>query len=296
MKRFHRKVSFALFLVVLALTLTACGNRSIISPTVTSRLVTNTPASTATPIQPTKTATFTNTPIPTATATTEPTNTSSPTATSLPESVTIPVPYPNTMHEVTFDPRIWQLNSNVELYEDNLFLTHRSDKTCYITLHLPIGLPHDTKIEVKTVGNLTWRIFPAYNIFVDDEFIFQGFELFGESKGCREAQLEVLASVFQFEHNGPWEACPDAGYLSQLDIGDIAYVGLEPPSPNGVREEAHPDSTILGEIQPGERVEILDGPECNRYWVWWYVRSLETDLEGWTPEGGEGYYWVLPDE
>lgn len=295
MKRFHRKVNFALSLVVLALMLTACASRSTVAPTVTSRPVNNTSAPIATPIQPTKTATFTNTPIPTAIATTEPTNTSSPTATPLPESVTIPVPYPDTLHEVTFDPHIWQLNPNVELYEDNLFITHTSNAACYIALHLPIGVPHDTKIEVKTIGNLTWRIFANF-IFVDDEFIFQGFELFGEDEGCREAQLEVLASVFQFEHNGSWEACPNAGYLSQLDIGDIAYVGLEPPSPNGVREEANPDSTVLGEIQPGERVEILDGPECNRYWVWWYVRSLETDLEGWTPEGGEGYYWVLPEE
>jgi len=91
----------------------------------------------------------------------------------------------------------------------------------------------------------------------------------------------------------PWRACPDAR-LSQLSVGMQAYVSDDPPVPNRVRALPSTDAAIWGWIYPGEKVEVLDGPACSNSWVWWKVRSLETGLTGWTSEGDQNDYWLLP--
>jgi len=91
----------------------------------------------------------------------------------------------------------------------------------------------------------------------------------------------------------PWRACPDAR-LSQLSAGMQAYVSNDPLIPNRAREFPSTDAAIWGWIDPGEKVEILDGPACSNGWVWWKVRSLETGLTGWTSEGDQDAYWLLP--
>ncbi len=90
-----------------------------------------------------------------------------------------------------------------------------------------------------------------------------------------------------------WEACEDR-YLSRLQIGDLAFVSADPPYANTVRAEPGRGETSVGKIQPLEKVEILDGPACADNWVWWKVRSLETDLMGWTSEGDQENYWLIP--
>ena len=50
------------------------------------------------------------------------------------------------------------------------------------------------------------------------------------------------------------------------------------------------------QIQPGERVEILRGPECEDGLTWWEIRSLSSSLKGWTPEGDESTYWLIPED
>ena len=94
---------------------------------------------------------------------------------------------------------------------------------------------------------------------------------------------------------GPWEACTNT-YLSRLHVGDLAFVALDPPLANRVRERPNTTSSILGNIEPGEEIEILGGPACNTRWVWWEVRSLTTDLQGWTAEGDGEDYWLVPLE
>jgi uncharacterized protein YbaR (Trm112 family) len=91
----------------------------------------------------------------------------------------------------------------------------------------------------------------------------------------------------------PWRACPDAR-LSQLSVGMQAYVSNDPPVPNRVRALPNTEARILGWIYSGEKVEVLDGPACANIWVWWKVRSLETGLTGWTSEGDQNDYWLLP--
>ena len=88
-----------------------------------------------------------------------------------------------------------------------------------------------------------------------------------------------------------WKPCQDAP-TSRLKVGDIAYVTKEPPVPNRVRQEPSRTADILGLINPGGSMTILDGPVCADNWVWWKVKNA--DLEGWMAEGDAENYWMIP--
>jgi hypothetical protein len=88
-----------------------------------------------------------------------------------------------------------------------------------------------------------------------------------------------------------WKPCPD-GPTSRLKVGDIAYVTKEPPVPNRVRKEPNRQAEILGLINPGGSMDVLDGPTCADNWVWWKVKNA--DLEGWMAEGDAETYWMIP--
>lgn len=90
-----------------------------------------------------------------------------------------------------------------------------------------------------------------------------------------------------------WEACPGT-YLSRLRIGDQGYISYSPPLANNVREQAGLDAPLIGKLQPGEELLVVDGPECENNWVWWFVRSRKTGLQGWTAEGDRDGYWIVP--
>lgn len=92
-----------------------------------------------------------------------------------------------------------------------------------------------------------------------------------------------------------WNAC-DGAPASRLAVGMRAYVSYVPPLANRVRIEAGTHARILGHIQPGEEITILEGPGCANGWVWWRIRSLETSLTGWTSEGDRNDYWLIPME
>jgi hypothetical protein len=81
---------------------------------------------------------------------------------------------------------------------------------------------------------------------------------------------------------------------SRLRVEAYAYVNPDPPLPNNLRSEAGQDNTLIGEIQPGQAMKILDGPICVDGGFWWKVSPLETDLVGWTTEGDDQNYWLLP--
>jgi RNA polymerase subunit RPABC4/transcription elongation factor Spt4 len=92
---------------------------------------------------------------------------------------------------------------------------------------------------------------------------------------------------------GPWLACPGT-YLSQIQVGDQSYIGFNPPVPNRVRSGPGTNFSIIGSLQNGEQVTVLDGPACADRWVWWIVRSNATGLTGWTAEGDFENYWLIP--
>ncbi|MBN2119007.1 MAG: SH3 domain-containing protein [Anaerolineales bacterium] len=81
---------------------------------------------------------------------------------------------------------------------------------------------------------------------------------------------------------------------SRLRVEAYAYVNPDPPLPNNLRSEAGQANTLLGEIQPGQAMKILDGPKCVDGGFWWKVSPLETDQVGWTAEGDDQNYWLIP--
>lgn len=90
-----------------------------------------------------------------------------------------------------------------------------------------------------------------------------------------------------------WYPCSGI-YPSRLHVGDTAYVAYDPPLPNRVRSEPNGTSTIVGLLQPGEKMEILEGPICSGGWIWWRIKSLSSGLVGWTAEGDSAAYWLVP--
>jgi hypothetical protein len=79
-----------------------------------------------------------------------------------------------------------------------------------------------------------------------------------------------------------------------LHVGDKAYVSFDPPWKNNVRANPSLGAPKLGSLDPGEKMEILDGPFCSDNMVWWRVQSLHTPLTGWTSEGDIENYWLIP--
>jgi serine/threonine protein kinase len=81
---------------------------------------------------------------------------------------------------------------------------------------------------------------------------------------------------------------------THLEIGMQAFVGLLPPVPNRVRKDAGGNGKVLGQIPPGGKMRIIDGPECRDNLVWWKVEAPSYGLIGWTAEGDSSGYWLLP--
>jgi len=81
---------------------------------------------------------------------------------------------------------------------------------------------------------------------------------------------------------------------SQLHVGDSAYVSYE-GGKNRLRStpDTHPSNNIIGEILPGEVVEIIGGPKCNYGWILWKVFTTD-DKTGWTPESDGDEFWLIP--
>jgi len=90
-----------------------------------------------------------------------------------------------------------------------------------------------------------------------------------------------------------WYPCSGL-YASRLQIGDQAYVSYNPPLANNVRENPSLSARLLGKLQPGEEMSIVDGPECNNNMIWWYIQASGKSLRGWTSEGDSENYWLVP--
>jgi hypothetical protein len=90
---------------------------------------------------------------------------------------------------------------------------------------------------------------------------------------------------------GAITACPGAPAIL-LKINDWARVNVDPPSPSRIRSQPGGSGEIIGQVQPGENVLVVDGPQCANGYTWWFVRSLD-GLEGWAAEGDANGYWLF---
>ena len=86
-------------------------------------------------------------------------------------------------------------------------------------------------------------------------------------------------------------SCPGAPDIL-LKPDDWARVSTDPPLPNKIRSQPGSSGEIIGKVQPGENVLVVDGPRCADGYTWWFVRSLD-GLEGWTAEGDTAGYWLV---
>jgi hypothetical protein len=83
--------------------------------------------------------------------------------------------------------------------------------------------------------------------------------------------------------------------VSQLKPGGHAVVNNQQKTPNNLRTKPDPKAPILGMINPGEGMAILDeAPVCAGGYLWWNVRTDKSGKTGWTAEGGDGDYWLVP--
>lgn len=86
---------------------------------------------------------------------------------------------------------------------------------------------------------------------------------------------------------------------TRLMVGDRAFVEPEPEDYNRIYPEPAIDSEkLLYRMKPGSYMEVLEGPSCGsgRTGVWWYVRSEDSGIEGWTRESdySKSYYFIAP--
>lgn len=75
--------------------------------------------------------------------------------------------------------------------------------------------------------------------------------------------------------------------------GDKALL-LENEANQRIRSEPNLQSSISGIIYKDHTLEIIDGPLCEDGFVWWKIRVMETEEEGWTAEGNQKDYFLLP--
>jgi len=78
--------------------------------------------------------------------------------------------------------------------------------------------------------------------------------------------------------------------LARLEVGQSAQVAAHTPAP--IHAAPRTTSTILAQIDPGQPVSVIGGPECGEGLVWWQVDYQM--LVGWMPEGHNETYWLEP--
>lgn len=89
----------------------------------------------------------------------------------------------------------------------------------------------------------------------------------------------------------PFSGC----FVSQLHKGDSAYVNYDT---GRVSMRTEPigkiaDATVVRKLEGGEIVHIIDGPKCDLGWIFWEVRTVNSEY-GWIPEGDGTDFFFIP--
>jgi hypothetical protein len=82
--------------------------------------------------------------------------------------------------------------------------------------------------------------------------------------------------------------------VTRLSKNGYAAASKTTATSNNVRSSPGLGANVLGLLQPGKGVQILEGPLCVEGYVWWKVRLLPNGITGWTAEGKDDVYWLVP--
>lgn len=126
-------------------------------------------------------------------------------------------------------------------------------------------------------GYLLWKVIPTYLTDWQD----------GWTPEIAEPIGEYWLSPVPY-----WNPCSDSK-VSHLKPGDTAYVNAVNDTSNKIRDAAGLGGSTIDHIKPGETISILDGPICESDYIWWKVKN-EKGIIGWTAEGIENEFWILP--
>jgi hypothetical protein len=113
-------------------------------------------------------------------------------------------------------------------------------------------------------------------------------------------QAEIITGGMLQPTSTPWprlapgEIC-QGNYPTTLALYGHATVSPDPPLPNRVRSEPNLKAEVLGELQPGQGMSIIEGPVCTDGWIWWKIMADDHKLTGWTAEGDGDMYWLIPN-
>ncbi|MBN1147340.1 MAG: hypothetical protein JXA78_08790 [Anaerolineales bacterium] len=81
---------------------------------------------------------------------------------------------------------------------------------------------------------------------------------------------------------------------SRLYVGDRAFVAYGADNNSIYQSQEIGDAPIFRHLYPGEIMEIIDGPFCERGAVVWQVFALIDEQVGFVAEGNGEVYWLLP--
>jgi hypothetical protein len=81
---------------------------------------------------------------------------------------------------------------------------------------------------------------------------------------------------------------------TRVIVGKMAFVQEIPAISNKLRNEPEKSSAIIGQIQPGGKMQILEGPTCHDGSNWWKVQSIQNGTIGWTRENDRAAYYIAP--
>jgi len=180
------------------------------------------------------------------------------------------------------DSRMYYIENIQSLY---LYGFTSNEKIRLFLYNTPTGTSYSkltawTEYNVDSSGNLLIKINP-------DDAYYGNYFAIGEKSGTVGNRIDVLTSPLSTG------VCKNS-LPSRLEVGKYAYVATNPPLDNRVREGAGTDYSIIGYIETGNAMKILDGPKCANGWAWWKVQSIKkSDLVGWTSEGDD-VYWLIP--
>ena len=81
---------------------------------------------------------------------------------------------------------------------------------------------------------------------------------------------------------------------SRMHVGERAFVAYGAET-NGIHySQEIGDAPIYRHLYPGEIMEIVDGPYCERGAIVWKVFALADEQVGFVGEGNGDVYWLLP--